>query len=47
MIARFEQAVNNSGMSARVRLLELSFWFGGHDGEVVECYAAHRIADVA
>ena len=47
MIARFEQADNNPGMSARGRLLELSFWFGGHAGEVVECYAAHRDANVA
>ena len=47
MIARYEQAVNNPGMSARGKLLELSFWFGGHAGEMVDCYAAHRDADVA
>ena len=46
-IARYELAVNNPGMSARGKLLELSHWFSGHAGEVVECYAAHRDPDVA
>ena len=45
-IARFEQAINNVGMDERMKLLEMSHWFSGNAGEVVDCYSAHKDAGI-
>ena len=46
-IARFEQAVDNPGMSTKLKLLEMVQWLEGTAGEIVQCYLANRDADVA
>ena len=47
LIARFEQAVDNPGMSTKLKLLEMVYWFEGTAGEIVQCYLANRDDNVA
>ena len=46
VIARFKQAVNNVRLDERMKLLEMSHWFSGNAGGVVDCYLAHKDAGI-
>ena len=39
-------AIATEGMDARMKVLKLQYWFAGHAGEVVECYASYRDAEL-
>ena len=46
-LQRFQAAVNIPGLSSKVKIAELSHWFGGVAAELIASYAAFDDADIA
>ena len=46
-LQRFQAAVNIPGLSSKVKIAELSHWFGGVAAELIASYAAFDDANIA
>ena len=46
-LQRFQAAVNIPGLSAKLKMIELPFWFGGVADELIASYATFEDAETA